>query len=38
LCSKLIVSGGGFSRSPEPCEPLPCDTEASLKPYVILDL
>lgn len=36
LCSKLIVSGGGFSRTPVPCKP--CDVEASLKPHVILDL
>jgi hypothetical protein len=35
LRSKFIVSGGGFSLSAVPCL---CDVEASLKPYVILDL
>jgi hypothetical protein len=35
LRSKFTVSGGGFSLSAVPC---PCDVEASLNPYVILDL
>jgi len=35
LRSKFIVSGGGFSLSAVPC---PRDVEASLNPYVILDL